>query len=183
LLAARPSGRVRTRRAAAALRRRYPDAELAVETLRWSRDERVGPFLRGGPSAASHRSGVTNGPSRCRRRVRRCRRTCRIGRCCGRCAGMRRRRRRRFWCWRRATGAPTCRAAALSSLGWWDRAARRGAAVPARRATRSQPGSATGGARPWPGSASGRRQWFRQTLIGEDAQRVHEGIQSIASEG
>ena len=80
---------------------------------------------------------------------------------------------------------PTCRAAAVSSLGWWEpldhkqvslclQGARHDPNVEVRQMARAAL------------ARLGERQalqWFRQGLTGQDAQRTHEAIQLIANEG
>jgi hypothetical protein len=80
---------------------------------------------------------------------------------------------------------PTFRAAAVSSFGWWEpleqahvlaclQDARRDPNPEVRQAARAAL------------ARLGERQalhWFRQALTGEDAQRIHEAVQLVASEG
>src|SRR5262249_34592782 len=80
---------------------------------------------------------------------------------------------------------PTCRAAAISSLGWCEpqrhaqvsaclQEARHDASAEVRQMARAAL------------ARLGERQalqWFRQCLTGEDLQRTHEAIQIIANEG
>lgn len=163
----------------------YEHAGLAVETLRWSRDERVGPWLREwvgrrvnperrvsrrpAPVAPS-RPSVTDTPYREVLRALR---------------GHPSPETEAFLLLASRDWDPTYRAAALSSLAWWEpfepvelllclHGCRRDPNPEVRQAARA--------AR----ARLGERQalhWFRQTLTSEDSQRVHEGIQAIAAEG
>ncbi len=80
---------------------------------------------------------------------------------------------------------PTYRAAAISSLGWWEPIAP-GDVLPrlqeARRDSNTEVRQAARAAL----ARLGERQallWFRQTLTSEDPQKVFEAIQTIAAEG
>ena len=80
---------------------------------------------------------------------------------------------------------PTYRAAAVSSLGWWEPMQRSDVLTTLQDARRDPNPEVRHAAR---GALArlGERQallWFRQTLTSEDPQRVYDTIQSIASEG
>jgi hypothetical protein len=80
---------------------------------------------------------------------------------------------------------PTCRAAALSSLGWWE-PLRRERVLDCLQEGRRDPNAEV---RQMARAALGRLgewqalQWFRQALNAQDSLRVHEAIQVIATEG
>ena len=80
---------------------------------------------------------------------------------------------------------PTYRAAAVSSLGWWEpfhRGRRAAALQDARRDPNPEVRQAARAALARLGERQAL-QWFRQTLTSEDPQRVHEAIQLVAAEG
>src|SRR5262245_61949116 len=80
---------------------------------------------------------------------------------------------------------PTFRAAAVSSLGWWEPIQRNDVLVTLQDARRDSNSEVRHAARAAL-ARLGERQallWFRQTLTSEDPQRVYETIQAIASEG
>jgi hypothetical protein len=82
-------------------------------------------------------------------------------------------------------GEPTCRAAAIGSLGWWEPLLRqeiRYQLNQARRDTQPEVRQAARAAL----ARLGERQalhWFRQALTSENPNHVHEAIQVIATEG
>jgi len=78
-----------------------------------------------------------------------------------------------------------CRVAALSSLGWWEPCARDHVArclQQARRDANSEIRHAARAALARLGEIAAL-QWFRQALTGQDSQRVHDTIQTVATEG
>lgn len=164
----------------------YPDAELAVETLRWSRDERVGPFLRewairrvapdrrvtkrSQPLPPSRPSVPADMPYRSVLRALR---------------GQGSPETEAFLVLASRDWDPTYRAAALGSLGWWE-PYRPAEVLLCLQGGRRDPNPEVRQAARAALARLGERQalqWFRQTLTSEDVQRVHEGIQSIAMEG
>jgi hypothetical protein len=80
---------------------------------------------------------------------------------------------------------PTFRAAAVSSLGWWEPIQRNDVLLTLQDARRDPNPEVRHAARAAL-ARLGERQallWFRQTLTSEDPQRVYDAIQAIASEG
>jgi hypothetical protein len=80
---------------------------------------------------------------------------------------------------------PTVRASAVGSLGWWEPLARPDVLLTLQDARRDPNPDVRYAARAALARLGERQalQWFRQTLTGEDQQRVHETIQTIAQEG
>ena len=80
---------------------------------------------------------------------------------------------------------PSCRAAALSSLGWWEPIDR----PPVLEALQDGRRDPNPDVRQMARAALARLgecqalQWFRQALTGQDPHRIHEAIQSAADEG
>lgn len=80
---------------------------------------------------------------------------------------------------------PTYRAAAVSSLGWWEPMQRGDVLLRLQSARRDPNGEVRQAARAAL-ARLGERQallWFRQTLTSEDPQKAYEAIQAIAAEG
>jgi hypothetical protein len=164
----------------------FAHAELAVNTLAWSRDARVGPWLRGW---VLRRLPVVERARR-RRLMRPARRSC-VPADLPYHAVLRALRghpspeTETFLLLAARDWNPTYRAAALSSLGWWEpvrvdqvsnclEKARRDPDMDVRLAARAAL------------ARLGERQaleWFRRALTGQHAQRVHEAIQTVANEG
>jgi HEAT repeat protein len=80
---------------------------------------------------------------------------------------------------------PACRAAALSSLGWWEPFQRAEVLMTLQDGRRDPNPDVRQAARAALARLGERQalQWFRQTLTSEDPHRVHETIQTIAVEG
>ena len=80
---------------------------------------------------------------------------------------------------------PTYRAAALSSLGWWEPVQRRLILMTLQEAKRDVNPDVRHAARAALARLGERQalQWFRQTLASEDPLRMHEAIQAVAVEG
>lgn len=80
---------------------------------------------------------------------------------------------------------PTYRIAAISSLGWWEPMQREEVLLALQETRRDMNPEVRQAARAALARLGERQalQWFRQTLASEDAQRAHETIQAIASEG
>jgi hypothetical protein len=80
---------------------------------------------------------------------------------------------------------PLYRAAAVSSLGWWEPLQRRDVLLALQEARRDTNPEVRQAARAALARLGERHalQWFRQTLTSEDAHRVHETIQIVAAEG
>jgi HEAT repeat protein len=163
-----------------------PQAELAVELLTWSREPRVGPWLRAWmgrqvqpvrraqwrrqPRAPRSPSVPAEIPYRAALRALR---------------GHPSAETERFLLQAACDWDPTYRAAALGSLGWWEplrpaetlgglQQARRDPSPEVRQAARAAL------------ARLGERQalqWFRQALTGEEAHRVEDAIQVVAAEG
>ncbi len=163
----------------------FPHAELAIEGLTWSKDRRVGPWLRSWAARAvplqrritrrrrawpQRRTATLRVPYRTILRALR---------------GHPSPETERFLILAACDFDPSCRAAALSSLGWWEpfhpprvfgtlQEGRRDPNPQVRQTARAAL------------ARLGERQslqWFRQSLTSEDTPRVHEAIQSIAAEG
>jgi hypothetical protein len=164
----------------------FPCAEAAVEALTWSRDPVVAPQLRAWVShkiPMGKRAQWRRQPTPPRkpsippelpyRAVLRAMR------------GHPSAQTERFLLLAATDWDPTFRAAAVSSLGWWEplekvdvlaclQGARRDPNPEVRQAARAAL------------ARLGERQalhWFRQALTGEDAQRIHETVQTVAAEG
>ena len=80
---------------------------------------------------------------------------------------------------------PTYRAAALSSLGWWEPMQRKPVLRTLQEARRDANPDVRQAARAALARLGERQalQWFRQTLTSEDPHRIHEAIQAVAVEG
>ncbi len=80
---------------------------------------------------------------------------------------------------------PTYRAAALSSLGWWEPMQRKPVLRTLQEARRDANPDVRHAARAALARLGERLalQWFRQTLTSEDPHRIHEAIQAVAVEG
>ena len=139
---------------------RYPHAELAVEVLTWSRDPRVGPWL------ASWAAREVPLDRRAQRRRRLPAAAAAVG--AGRRAlprdpaalrGHPPRQTEAFLLLAARDWDPTYRAAAVSSLGWWEpfQPDRRASTTCRRPAATPTPTSARPPAPPWPAWANGRR--------------------------
>jgi hypothetical protein len=164
----------------------FAHADLAVRVLTWSRDPRVGPYLR---DLAERRLQVTRRTQRRRRALppsrssippevpyRSILRALR---------GHPSRETEDFLILAAHDWDPTCRAAAVGSLGWWDplqtqpilaclQEARRDPSTDVRQAARAAL------------ARLGERQalhGFRLALSSEDPQRIHDTVQMVAGEG
>jgi hypothetical protein len=161
-------------------------AELAVELLTWSREPRVGPWLRAWvgrlvspvrraqwrrkPRAPRRPSVPLDVPYRAALRALRGHPSAETERFLLQAAG--------DW-------DPTYRAAALSSLGWWE-PLRPAETLAALQQARRDPSPEVRQAARAALARLGERQalqWFRQALTGEEPQRVHEAIQVVSGEG
>jgi hypothetical protein len=164
----------------------YPHAELAVEVLVWSSDPQVGPTLRSRavsripmdrramkrpcPEPPRRPSVPADVPYRAILHALR---------------GHPSVESENFLVLAAADWDPKYRAAAVSSLGWWEpidrplvlgclQAARRDCSIAVRHLARAAL------------ARLGERQalqWFRQSLVSENPHAVHEAIQTISSEG
>jgi hypothetical protein len=164
---------------------RFPHAELALEALTWSRDERVAPFLR---DWVTHVVPMIR-RAQARRRAAQPRRPSLPATFPYR-AILRSLRGHpappteallllaaRDW-------DPSHRAAAVSSMGWWEPIHRRDV-LNALQDGRRDPNVEVRQAARAALARLGERQalqWFRQGLASEDVQRIHETIQLVASE-
>jgi hypothetical protein len=165
---------------------RFPHAELAMESLLWSADPRVGPALREfalqrvALARRSRRRRSSLPPSRpsvapefpYRSLLRELRA----------CPG---KPTEDFLLLAARDWDPTYRAAALSSLGWWEPLQRRSVLLTLQEARRDMNPDVRHAARAALARLGERQalQWFRQTLTSEDPQRRHEAIQAVAVEG
>jgi hypothetical protein len=164
----------------------FPHAELAVEVLTWSRDPRVAPTFREWAmrhvplvrraqtrhrSAPPRRSSVPAAlPYRAILRALR---------------GHGSSESERFLLVAACDWDPTFRAAAVSSLGWWEPVHRYEVLVALQKARRDPSAEVRHCARAALARLGERQalQWFCQALTGDDPQRLHEAIQFVASEG
>jgi hypothetical protein len=163
----------------------YPHVELAIEVLTWSRDPRVGLWLRDwiGRRVPMDRRALGRRrllpprlpslpPEVPYRAVLRALR------------GQPSPETEAFLLLAARDWDPTYRLAAVGSLGWWEPCRRGDLLLTLQEARRDPNPEVRQGARAAL-ARLGERQalaWFRQTLTGEDPQRVHEGIQVIANE-
>jgi hypothetical protein len=164
---------------------RFAHAELALEALRWSRDSRVAPFLCNWVTREVPMIRRAQG----RRRTGRPRRSSIPGSfpygavlCALRGHAAPQTEALLFLAAR--DWDPTYRAAAFSSLGWWEPIHRREVLI-ALQDGRHDPNVEVRQAARAALARLGERQalqWFRQGLTSEDVQRVHETIQLVAAE-
>ncbi len=162
---------------------RHPNAELALEVLTWSKDPRVGvrlremlrsvPLLRRAQARRRtyppRRPSLPDIPYRALLRALRGHPSSQTEALLLLAA--------RDW-------DPTFRAAAVSSLGWWEPLERSDVLLTLQDARRDPNPEVRQAARAAL-ARLGERQallWFRQTLTSEDPQRVYETIQTIAGE-
>jgi hypothetical protein len=163
-----------------------PFADLMLEVLAWSRDPRVGPWLRAWASnrvAMRRRSGWRRQPLPPRRSsvpvdfpYRALLRALR---------GHGSPETEAFLVLAAKDWDPTYRCAALSSLGWWE-PFRRADVVACLGQARRDPSPEVRQFARGALARLGERaalQWFRTALTGESSQRVHEAIQLTAQEG
>lgn len=163
-----------------------PPAELAVEVLTWSSDPRVGPFLRewaaqripmdrralqrARPAVPRRRSFPSDIPYAAILRALR---------------GHPSEASEMFLLLAARDWDPTIRAAAVSSLGWWEpchpsevrwclKEARRESNLEVRQAARAALARL---------GECQALQWFRQALVAEDSHRIHDAVQAVAVEG
>ncbi len=165
---------------------RYPHADLAVDVLAWSKDMQVGPWLRAWvtrlipilrraqcrprPTPPRRRSVPAEVPYQAILRALR---------------GHPSAETELFLLLAAHDWDPTYRAAAFSSLGWWE-PVRRPEVLMALQAGRRDPSPEVRQAARAALARLGERQalqGFRQALYGEDGQHVHEMLQLIANEG
>ncbi len=165
---------------------RYPHVELVLEVLTWSKHPRIGPLLREWalsrvpmvrraqkrPRAYSPRrpSVSSDVPYRAILRTLRGHPSAQTEALLLLAS--------RDW-------DPTYRAAAVSSLGWWEPIQRADVLLKLQDARRDPNPEVRQAARAAL-ARLGERQaltWFRQTLTSEDPQRVYDTIQGIAAEG
>jgi hypothetical protein len=167
-------------------RPRFAHADLAVDVLAWSRDNRVGPWLRDwatrhlSPEKRAQRRHRPNPPRRqsvpadfpypsVLRALR----------------GHPSRETESFLMVATCDWDPTYRTAALSSLGWWEPIHRNGVLFCLQQGRRDPNPEVRQAARAAL-ARLGERQalhGFRQALYGEDTQHLHETLQTVANEG
>jgi hypothetical protein len=165
---------------------RYPHVDLALEVLAWSSHPRVGPLLR---EWALERVPMVRRAQRRRRAIpprrpsvppdlpyRAILRALR---------GQPSPQTEAFLLLAARDWDPTYRTAALSSLGWWEPMQRHDVLLTLQDARRDPNADVRQAARAALARLGERQalQWFRQGLTSEDPQRVHDTIQSIATEG
>lgn len=157
-------------------------AEVAIETLTWSRDPQVGAWLR--DWVGRQLFSVRRGPRRAKAPV--------AGRMSVPCAALLCALRghphedtERLLLLAAQDRDASLRAAAVSSFGWWE-PLRQAEVLDWLHQTRRDPESEVRQAARAALARLGERQalqWFRQALTSEDAFHVHEAIQVIAAEG
>jgi HEAT repeats len=164
---------------------RYPNAELALEVLTWSSDPRVAPILR---QWALDRTPLLRRAQK-RRRALPPRRSSVPPELPYRAIlralrGHASRHTENFLLLAARDWDPTFRAAAVSSLGWWEPIQRPDVLMTLQDARRDPNPEVRQAARAALARLGERQalQWFRQTLTSEDAQRAHEAIQLVAAE-
>jgi hypothetical protein len=164
----------------------YPHVELAVQVLTWSRDPQVGPWLR--EWAGRHVPLARRATRRRRAQPPRSRsvpaevpyqailRALR---------GHPSPETESFLLLAARDWDPTYRAAAVSSLGWWEPLNGMEVRLCLQEARREPNADVRLAARAALARLGERKalHWFRQALTGEDPQRVHEAVQLAASEG
>ena len=165
---------------------RHPHVELALEVLTWSKDPRVGPALRDWALArvplvrrarSRPRPGPPRRPSVSAEVPYRAILLALRGHAAPQTEALLLLA-SRDW-------DPTYRAAAVSSLGWWEPIQRPDVLLALQDARRDPSPDVRQAARAAL-ARLGERQallWFRQTLTSEDPQRVYETVQTIAVEG
>jgi hypothetical protein len=163
----------------------FQDAELAVEALTWSRECSVGPRL----CAWMSRRVPMMRRARCRRRALAPRRPSVSADLPYQAVlhalrGHPSTETEAFLLLAASDWDPTYRAAAISSLGWWE-PLQRSNVLDSLHTARRDPNPEVRQAARGALARLGERQalhWFRQALTGEDPQRIHEAVQAIASE-
>jgi hypothetical protein len=162
-----------------------PCAEQAVDTLTWSRDPRVGPWLRGWvqrrvPLWRRRRTAMAFLRRRCDipsdvpyRAILRALRGH---------PGVETDRLLLLAAQDRDAGI---RAAAIGSFGWWEPALRAEVLLSLNRARRDPHPEVRQAARAALARLGERQslQWFRQALTAEEPQHLHEAVQVVADEG
>jgi hypothetical protein len=163
----------------------FAHAELAVHTLRWSRDPRVGPWLRDWVERR-----VTMARRARRRRLVSPPRRPSVPADLPYPAILRALRghpsaeTEAFLLLAARDWDPMYRAAAVSSLGWWEPIQRDQVSESLHEARRDPNTEVRHMARAALARLGERQslQWYRQALTGQDPQRVHETIQAVANE-
>jgi hypothetical protein len=161
----------------------YPHADLGFEALAWSKDPRVGPWLRDwiarqinpaqrkgwGSSLFGGKPVPRNTPYRALLHALR---------------GHPGKETEKVLLLAAQDRQAVYRAAAVSSLGWWEPVLRQ-EVLNALHQARRDPGAEVRQAARAALARLGERQalqWFRQALTSEDTQHVHEAIQAVAVE-
>lgn len=165
---------------------KFPHLELAIDVLAWSRDPRVGPQLHHWamervPLVRRSQSRKRAAPPRRQslpvdvpyRAILRALR------------GHPSTQTEAFLLLAARDWDPTYRLHAVSSLGWWEPLQRLDVLLTLQDARRDPNPDVRQTARAALARLGERQalQWFRQTLVSEDPQRVHDTIQTIATEG
>jgi hypothetical protein len=165
---------------------RFPHLELAIEVLTWSSDPRVAPQLR--EWALEHVPMVRR--AQARRKTAAPRRPSLPADLPYRAIlralrGHPSTQSEAFLLLAARDWDPTYRTTAVSSLGWWEPLQRADVLLTLQDARRDPNPDVRQAARAALGRLGERQalQWFRQTLTSEDPQRVHDTIQTIATEG
>ncbi|MBV9124910.1 MAG: HEAT repeat domain-containing protein [Planctomycetes bacterium] len=165
---------------------RFPHADLAIEVLTYSRDPRVAPWLR---DWAIRQVPLLRRAQRRRRATPPLRRSLPIQvpyqAILRALRGHPSRETEAFLLLATRDWDPTYRAAAVSSLGWWE-PLRRQQVLACLQEGRHDPSPEVRQQARAALARIGERQalqWFRQALTSEDLQRVHEALQVVAVEG
>ncbi len=160
----------------------FPEMELALNALRWSRDPCVGLWMR------DYGRRNINFDSRARRRRPLFSRRDAVPSNVPYAALLRAMRGQvsaateEFLLAAVRDREPTYRLAAVSSLGWWEPVHDKSVIQCLEEARRDDIGDVRRAALARLGERSAL-QWFRQALTGEDPQQQHESIHFVASEG
>lgn len=164
----------------------YPHAEQAVRVLTWSKDPRVGPWLR--DWAVRHVPVARRAMQRRRANPPRRRSISRdipYAAILGALRGHPSPETETFLLLAARDWDPTIRATAIGSLGWWEPLQAAEVKLGLQEARWEVNGDVRAAARAALARLGERRslQWYRQAMTSEDPQRVHEAVQTVASEG
>jgi HEAT repeat protein len=165
---------------------RFVHAELAAEVLTWSKDPRVGPFLR---EWAVRGIAVVRRAQRRRQALPPLRRSVPAhvpyGAILRALRGHPSREAEAFLLLAARDWDPTYRAAAIGSLGWWEPVHRTEVLITLQQARHDPNPEVRQRARAALARLGERQalQWFRQALTSEESQRVHEAVLLVALEG
>ena len=162
----------------------YPHVELALEVLTWSKDPRVGPRLREWLRAAVPQVRRAQGRRRAHAPRRPSLPEVPYRALLRALHGHPSSQTEALLLVAARDWDPTFRAAAVSSLGWWEPLERSDVLLTLQEARRDPNPEVRQAARAALARLGERQSllWFRQTLTSEDLQRVYDTIQTIAGE-